>query len=51
MVNTKVTTMGRQRRLWAIKMYEEEEGFTSLQPVNTITGDGVNYSLKNDRGP
>lgn len=29
LVNTKVTTAGRQRRLRAIKMYEEEEDFYS----------------------
>lgn len=46
----KVTTAGRQRRLWAIKAYEEEEGFTFLLPVNTMSGDVVNKSQGNDGG-
>lgn len=50
LVNTKVTTAGRQRRLWAIKKYKEEEGFISPRPVNTMSGDVVNKSQRNDRG-
>lgn len=50
MVNTKVTAVGRQRRLWAIKKYEQEEGFISPQPVHTMSGDVVNKSQRNDRG-
>lgn len=50
LVATKVTTAGRQRRLWAIKKYEAEEGFISRQPANTVSGDVVNKSHGNDSG-
>lgn len=50
LVNTKVTTVERQRRLWAVKKYEQEESFISPKPVHTMSGDVVNKSQRNDRG-
>lgn len=29
LVDAEVTTVGRQRKLWAIKKYEEDQGFIS----------------------
>lgn len=50
MVNTNVTRAGRQGKLWAIKKYEQEEGLIFLQLVNTMSGDAVNKSQRNERG-
>lgn len=54
LVNTKVTTARRQRRLRAIKIYKEEDSFgfsfAFLRPVNIMSGDVVNKSQRNDRG-